>query len=170
MPINTKHETGVCDFSELTKWKLNMTFNNYTLRLFSNDDLDANYFLMVQNRERIEDFFTEIVSKAKTFVDTGLFLLDILERTNDIPYIPDKITVNSNQRTAGFTDLKNMDWNIPKSEMDLSIDRYYANQRISTKSFKLFCVFCFAKFKFHLLFLKMHHIQLCKTGGLGTQI
>lgn len=53
--------------------------------------------------------------------------------------------------------MKNIDWNIPKSEMGLYIDKDYANKGISTKAFRLFCDFCFAEYEFKKLFLRTHH-------------
>jgi len=134
-----------------------MTFDNFTIRLLTIDDLDAYFHLVQQNRERLEDFFTGTVSKTKTFEDTKEFLLDIVQRTKDKTYFPYIIIDNSNRRIAGFIDLKNIDWNIPKSEMGLYIDKDYANQGISTKSFSLFCDFCFTEYKFQKLFLRTHH-------------
>lgn len=134
-----------------------MTFDNFTIRLLTINDLDAYFHLVEQNRERLEDFFTGTVSKTKTFEDTKEFLLDIVQRTKDKTYFPYIIIDDSNQRIAGFIDLKNIDWNIPKSEMGLYIDKDYANQGISTKSFKLFCDFCFAEYKFQKLYLRTHH-------------
>lgn len=58
-----------------------MTFDNFTIRLLTIDDLDAYFHLVEQNRERLEDFFTGTVSRTKTFEDTKEFLLDIVQRT-----------------------------------------------------------------------------------------
>lgn len=134
-----------------------MVFDNFTIRLLTIDDLDAYFHLIEKNRERLEDFFSGTVSKTKTFEDTKNFLLDIVQRVKDKTYFPYLIIDDSTQKIAGFVDLKNIDWNIPKSEMGLFIDKDYANQGISTKAFKLFCDFCFTEYKFQKLFLRTHH-------------
>jgi ribosomal-protein-serine acetyltransferase len=134
-----------------------MNFDNYTIRLLTIQDLDAYFHLVEQNRKRLEDFFTGTVSKTKTLEDTRAFLLDIEQRKKDRTYFPYIIVDNSNQKIAGFTDLKNIDWSIPKSEMGLYIGNDYANQGISTKAFSLFCDFCFTEYKFQKLFLRTHH-------------
>lgn len=134
-----------------------MTFDNFTIRLLNIEDLDAYFNLVERNRERLADFFTGTVSKTKTFEDTRGFLLDIVQRTNNKSYFPYIIIDDSNQSIAGFIDLKNIDWNIPKSEMGLYIDKDYANQGISTKAFSMFCDFCFTEYKFQKLFLRTHH-------------
>jgi RimJ/RimL family protein N-acetyltransferase len=133
-----------------------MQFDNYTIRLLTLQDLDAYFQLVEQNRERLEDFFTGTVSKTKTFEDTRIFLTDITQRTSDKTYFPFIIVDNSNHRIAGFIDLKNIDWNIPKSELGLYIDKEYANKGIATNAFRLFCGFCFDEFKFQKLFLRTH--------------
>jgi len=134
-----------------------MTFDNFTIRLLTFKDLDAYFNLVKQNRERLEDFFTGTVSRTKTLEDTKEFLIDIVQRTKDKTYFPYIIIDDSNQRIAGFIDLKNIDWNIPKSEMGLYIDKDYANQGISTKAFRLFCDFCMSEYKFKKLFLRTHN-------------
>lgn len=133
-----------------------MKFDNFTIRLLTIEDLDAYFNLVEQNRERLEDFFAGTVAKTKTFEDTRKFLSDITQRAKDKTYFPYIIIDNSNQRIAGFIDLKNIDWNIPKSEMGLYIDKNYSNQGISTRAFDLFCNFCFTEYKFQKLFLRTH--------------
>ncbi|HLP56214.1 MAG TPA: GNAT family N-acetyltransferase [Fluviicola sp.] len=133
-----------------------MTFDNFTIRLLTTDDLDAYFQLIENNRQRLEDFFTGTVSRTKTLEDTRQFLADIAQRIHEKSYFPYIIVDNSNQKIAGFVDLKNIDWNIPKSEMGLYIDRDYSNRGISTKAFKLFCDFCFDEYGFQKLFLRTH--------------
>jgi ribosomal-protein-serine acetyltransferase len=133
-----------------------MTFDNFTIRLLTIEDLDAYYNLIEKNRVRLEDFFTGTVARTKTYDDTRNFLADIVQRTIDKTYFPYIIIDNSNQNIAGFIDLKNIDWNIPKTEMGLYIDKEYSNRGISTKAFNTFCEYCFKEYKFKKLFLRTH--------------
>lgn len=134
-----------------------MTFDNYTIRLLTSNDLDAYFQLIERNRSRLEDFFTGTVSRTRTYEDTRQFLADVVQRTKDRTYFPYIIIDNSNQKIAGFLDLKNIDWNIPKSELGLYIDIDYANKGIATNAFRIFCDFCFSEYKFRKLFLRTHH-------------
>lgn len=134
-----------------------MKFDHYILRLLTIDDLDAYFHLIEQNRKRLEDFFTGTVSKTQTFEDTRAFLKDITQRATEKTYFPYIIVDTSNNKIAGFLDLKNIDWNIPKSEMGLYIDKDYAHQGISTRAFQLFCDFCFEEYQFKKLFLRTHY-------------
>lgn len=133
-----------------------MKFDNFTIRLLTIDDLDAYYQLVERNRARLEDFFTGTVSRTKTFEDTRAFLLELLQRNQDRLYYPYVIVDDTNQKIAGYIDLKNIDWGIPKSEMGFYIDKDYAHKGIATKAFGLVCDYCFAEHQFKKLFLRTH--------------
>ncbi|MBK7691690.1 MAG: GNAT family N-acetyltransferase [Bacteroidetes bacterium] len=133
-----------------------MTFSNYTIRQLSMQDIDAYFQLVEQNRARLEDFFTGTVSRTKTFEDTKIFLADITQRAQDRSYYPYIILDTTTNKIAGFIDLKNIDWNIPKSEMGMYIDKEYANKGIASEAFCIFCNFCFEAFNFQKLFLRTH--------------
>lgn len=131
-------------------------FENYTIRLLTIQDLDAYFQLVENNRQRLEDFFTGTVARTKTFEDTRAFVTDITQRAKDRTYFPYIIVDNSNDKIAGFIDLKNIDWSIPKSELGCYMDEHYANKGIATKAFRLFCDFCFTGYKFQKLFSRTH--------------
>ena len=134
-----------------------MTFDNFTIRLLTIQDLDAYFQLVDENRQRLEDFFTGTVSKTQTIEATRTFVTDIIQRANERTYFPYIIIDNSNDKIVGYLDLKNIDWNIPKSELGCFIDKGYTNKGIATRAFRLFCDFCFAEYKFQKLFLRTHH-------------
>lgn len=133
-----------------------MKFDNYKIRLLQNSDIDAYYQMVSKNRKRLEDFFTGTTSRTKTFEDTKIFLAEMLDRVNKRNYFPYLIEDTDTKTIAGFLDLKNVDWNIPKTEMGLYIDEDYAGKGISTKAFKLFCEYCFKHYGFKKLFLRTH--------------
>jgi ribosomal-protein-serine acetyltransferase len=133
-----------------------MQFDNYTIRLLTTADLD-DYFLMVEkNRRRLEDFFTGTVSRTRTREDTREFLADVTQRAKDRTYFPYIIFDNSQNAIAGFLDIKNIDWSIPKAELGSYIDEEYQGKGITTKAFDIFCSFCFTAYKFEKLFLRTH--------------
>lgn len=134
-----------------------MQFDNYSIRLLTIEDLDAYFQLVEKNRKRLENFFTGTVSRTKTLQDTHAFILDITQRIKDKTYFPYIIVDNTNKRIAGFLDLKNLDWSIPKSELGCYIDEDYAGKGITSKAFELFCSFCFEEYGFQKLFLRTHH-------------
>jgi RimJ/RimL family protein N-acetyltransferase len=133
-----------------------MQFDNYSIRPLTTQDVDGYYQLVEKNRQRLEDFFTGTVSKTKTIEDTRNFVSDIVQKAEEKTYFPYIILDNSSNRIIGFLDLKNIDWNIPKSELGCYIDEDYANKGITTKAFRLFCDFCFTEYKFKKLFLRTH--------------
>lgn len=133
-----------------------MNFDNYSIRLLEIGDLH-NYFQLIENnRQRLEDYFAGTVSRTRTFEDTRTFVEDMLRRSKEKLYLPYLIIDNSNQNIAGFLDLKNIDWSIPKSEVGFYIDSNYAGKGITTKALNLLCDFCFSEYNFKKLFLRTH--------------
>lgn len=132
-------------------------FDHYTIRLLQLEDLHPYYELVKKNRSRLEDFFTGTVSRTQTLEDTKAFLNDIMQRIENRSYYPYIIVDNTNGQIIGFLDLKNIDWNIPKTEMGSYIDSDYAGKGITTKAFSLFCDYCFSEYNFKKLFLRTHH-------------
>src|SRR3954464_12700346 len=127
---------------------MDMRFDNYSIRLLTTEDLDAYFELVKRNRKRLEDFFTGTVSKTGTLESTREFILDMMNRTKERTYFPYLLVDDADQKIIGFFDLKNIDWNIPKSEVGCYIDEDYAGKGLVTKAFSLFCNFCFTEFKF----------------------
>ncbi|HEV7350034.1 GNAT family protein [Telluribacter sp.] len=133
-----------------------MKFDHYIIRPLTTDDL-APYFDMVErNRKRLEDFFTGTVSRTQSLEATREFLADIIERAKNRTYFPYLIIDEQDGRFAGFLDLKNIDWSIPKSEVGFYIDEDYAGKGVGTKALRTFCTYCFPTFGFRKLFLRTH--------------
>lgn len=133
-----------------------MTFDNYSIRLLENQDLDDYFQLVENNRERLEDFFAGTVSKTNTYKETSDFVKLMVQGVKDRTYFPYLIIDNTNKKIVGFIDLKNIDWSIPKSEIGFYIDKNYAGKGITTKALNLLCAFCFSEYKFLKLFLRTH--------------
>lgn len=131
-----------------------MTFDSYTIRLLTIEDLDIYFQMVEKNRPRLEDCFTGTVSRTQTLEETREFLSEIEAKIANKTYFPYLIIDTSNGAIAGFLDLKNIDWKIPKSEMGCYIDVDYEGKGITTKAFALFCEYCFAEFGFKKLFLR----------------
>lgn len=120
------------------------------------DDIDP-YFEMVQrNRERLADFFVGTVSRTKTFEEAQEFVEEMIRRTISRTYYPYVIIDDSNNCLVGFIDLKNIDWNIPKTEIGYYIDEAYAGKGIITQALGLVCEHCFDEKGFEKLFLRTH--------------
>ena len=133
-----------------------INFDNYTIKPLKNIDLVKFFDLVEGNRERLEDFFTGTVSKTKTFEETKIFVEDMVQRAERKLYFAYIIVDNTNENIAGFLDLKNIDWSIPKSEVGFYIDKNYAGKGITTKALSLLCDFYFSEYKFRKLFLRTH--------------
>ncbi|MCF6133127.1 GNAT family N-acetyltransferase [Flavobacterium wongokense] len=133
-----------------------INFDHFRIRPLELSDLQ-NYFSLVENnRKRLEDFFTGTVSRTKTFEDTAVFLNEIIQKREDKLYYPFVIVNVENNELAGFIDVKNIDWNIPKAELGSYTDEKYAGRGITSKAFSLFVKYCFEHFGFTKLFLRTH--------------
>jgi RimJ/RimL family protein N-acetyltransferase len=131
-------------------------FDHYTLRPLQSDDL-VNYFALVdRNRKRLEDFFTGTVSKTQTLNATRDFLDEIENKREAKLYYPFVLIDNSTNTFIGFFDLKNIDWNIPKSEIGCYTDENYVGKGITAKALHHFVEFVFREYDFRKLFLRTH--------------
>ncbi|MET0393811.1 MAG: GNAT family protein, partial [Chitinophagaceae bacterium] len=133
-----------------------MKFDHYNIRQLTAGDL-APYFNMVErNRKQLEDFFTGTVSRTRTLEDTTDFLAEMVERAKNRTYMPYVIVDELSGQFAGFLDLKNIDWSIPKAETGCYIDTSLAGKGAGTRAFQLFCTYCFETLGFRKLFLRTH--------------
>ena len=137
-----------------------MKFQNFSIRLLTEQDIESYFNLVQKNRPRLEAFFTGTTSKTKTYEDTQVFLSDMVKRTKEKTYFPYIIIDDTNNSIAGFLDLKNIDWNIPKSELGCYIDENYEGKGIASEAVKVFCDYCFSEFKFKKIFLRTHPSNL----------
>jgi len=137
-----------------------MKFQNFSIRLLVEQDIESYYKLVQKNRSRLEAFFTGTTSKTKTYEDTQTFLSDMVQRTKEKTYFPYIIIDDTSNTIAGFLDLKNIDWNIPKSELGCYIDEDYEGKGISSEAVKIFCDYSFSEFKFKKIFLRTHPSNL----------
>lgn len=137
-----------------------MQFDQYSIRLLTTDDLEPYFEMVEKNRPRLESFFTGTVSKTKTFEDTRNFLTEITQKAKDRTYFPFVLIDDSTNKIIGFFDLKNIDWNIPKSETGCYIDEEYAGKGITAKAFEVFCEHCFKEYNFKKLFLRTHETNI----------
>ncbi len=133
-----------------------MNFDNYTIRLLTQEDLKAYWKLIDNNRKRLGDFFGGTISKTKTFEDTKDFVADRIQQLLEKKYYPFIIVDNDVNEIAGFIDIKNIDWRIPKGELGYYVDEKYAGTGIATKAFNLFLNHCFNEMGFVKLFLRTH--------------
>ena len=137
-----------------------MQFDHYSIRLLQKEDLYPYFEMVEKNRKRLEEFFTGTVSRTKTLDDTREFLNDISRRREARTYMAYVIVDEKDGGFAGFLDLKNIDWTIPKSEIGCYMDEAYAGKGIANQAFQLFCTYCFEHFGFHKLFLRTHESNI----------
>jgi len=151
-----------------------MQFDHFIIRPLQEDDVDAYFNLIQKNKKRLENFFAGTISKTETLEDTKQFVSSMVKQATEKSYFAYLIVDTRLNTLIGFLDLKNIDWNIPKSELGCFIDADYASQGITKKASLLFCDHCFETYKFKKLFLRTHAsntavIQLAKHCGFQQE-
>src|SRR5688572_6096114 len=107
-----------------------MNFDHYSIRPLHTNDAEDYFTLIDKNRKRLEDFFAGTVAKNKTIIDTQLFIADVLEKAEKKIYFPFVIVDTETQKLIGYTDIKSIDWNIPKAELGFYVDENYEGKGI----------------------------------------
>jgi ribosomal-protein-serine acetyltransferase len=133
-----------------------MNFDNYTIRLLTNDDLHPYFQMIERNRHRLVDYFAGTTSKTHTLEDTAVFLSENVQKAADRTYFPFIIIDNTDNSFIGYIDLKSISWNIPKAELGCFFDENYAGKGIATKAMQLATNHFFNEFGIKKLFLRTH--------------
>jgi RimJ/RimL family protein N-acetyltransferase len=151
-----KKETDYYSKFSITIKFRKMKFDNYFIRPLSAAD-EQNYFSLVDtNRNRLEDFFAGTVAKNKSIEQTKQFIKDVTEKAEQRIYFPFVIVDTSTKKLAGFVDIKNIDWNIPKAELGCFIDKDYEGKGIGAKALTAITAYCFDELRLHKLLLRTH--------------
>ena len=131
-----------------------MRFDEYDIQLITINDAEAFYNLIQHNLDRLKDTFAGTVSKTRTIQETKAFILVALKNNIQKLYYPFLIKEVSTKSILGFIDLKNINWDIPKTEIGYFIHKEYEGRGITSKALKMMIGFCFGKLKMSKLFLR----------------
>jgi ribosomal-protein-serine acetyltransferase len=148
----------------------NIHFDHFQIRLSTQEDLKQYFDMIERNRPRLADFFTRTVFRTQSFEDTEIFLTETLQKAEERNYFPFIIVNLKSGDIAGFLDIKNIDWKIPKAELGSYTDSNYAGTGLTSRAFNLFVDYCFCEFQFKKLFLRTHERNIAarklaeKTG------
>jgi RimJ/RimL family protein N-acetyltransferase len=137
-----------------------INFEHYTIRPLELSDLESYFSMVESNRKRLEDFFTGTVSRTRTFEDARQFVTELIQKRESKSYYPFIIEDNEAKELAGFIDIKNIDWNIPKAELGCYTDEKYAGKGMTSEAFSLITDYCFDHFGFAKLFLRTHESNI----------
>lgn len=133
-----------------------MTFDNYTIRLLTNDDLHAYHQMITRNRSRLEDYFAGTISRTRTLEDTAVFLSENVQKAIDRTYFPYIVVDNASKTFVGYIDLKRISWNIPKAELGCFFDEDHVGKGIATRALQMATDYFFSGFGIKKLFLRTH--------------
>ncbi|MDO5981286.1 GNAT family N-acetyltransferase [Flavivirga spongiicola] len=115
---------------------MNKTFRNFKITLLDTGESERFFYLIDNNRSRLEDFFAGTVSKTKTLHDTISYCREIEQKILNKSYFPFIISDLKTDTFIGLIDVKNIDWNIPKAEIGYFIDVNYEGQGVISKSLR----------------------------------
>ena len=133
-----------------------MNFDHYSLRILNASDTEVFFNLIDRNRPRLESFFSGTVARTRSLQDTEEYVEEIMKKIGKKIYLPYLLVNKVDDSIAGFIDLKNIDWNIPKGELGYFMDEQYSNKGIGTRMLKTFSNYCFEHYGFQKLFLRTH--------------
>ena len=133
-----------------------MNFDHYSLRLLRLGDLDPYFELVQRNRERLADRFVGTVSRTKTLEEAQEFVEEMIKHTISNTYFPYVIIDDNEDRIIGFIDLKNIDWDIPKTQIGFYIDEDHEGKGIISKAVSKIIDYCFDEKGFEKLFMRIH--------------
>lgn len=133
-----------------------MQFDGFHIRLLNGGDAENYFALIDRNRKRLEDFFAGTVAKNKSLEGTRAFISDVTEKAEKKIYFPFVIVDSTTQNIIGYTDIKSIDWNIPKAELGFFIDEQYEGKGIVSKALSKMVEHCFESLKMKKLFLRTH--------------
>jgi RimJ/RimL family protein N-acetyltransferase len=136
------------------------TFDNFTLRLLTKNDLNNYYSLIENNRKRLEDFFAGTVAITKTIDDTRVHLDDVTEKAASNNYFPFIVIDNETGKIISSLQVKSIDWSIPKAELGYYIDVDYEGKGIVTKSINKIIDYCFRDLEMHKLYIRTHESNI----------
>lgn len=133
-----------------------MHFDNYTIRLLTADDLLPYFDMMERNRKRLEDYFAGTVSKTLTLEATAQFLAENIQKAAARIYFPFIIEENTTHAFAGYIDLKNIIWKIPKAELGCFFDENHTGKGLATTALQMVTDHCFQELGIKKLYLRTH--------------
>ncbi|MFC0604996.1 GNAT family N-acetyltransferase [Winogradskyella pulchriflava] len=137
-----------------------MTFDNFKINLMQPNESEAFFYLIENNRNRLEDFFAGTVAKTLTLEDALTYGEEIQERISQQSYFPFLITDTTTDTFVGLVDVKNISWDIPKAELGYFIDANYQGKGLTSKAFKLVIDYLIETYKFKKM--------LCRVGSKNT--
>ena len=137
-----------------------MKFDNYLLRPLEKKDVQGYFELIDNNRRRLEDFFAGTVARNRTLEDTRIFVPEVIEKTAGRTYFSFVIIDTTTNTIVGYTDIKNIDWNIPKAEIGYFIDKAYESKGIISKAVTKVIDYSFNELKLRKIFLRTHESNI----------
>ena len=135
-------------------------FNHYTIRLLTENDLQAYYSLIDHNRPRLEDFFAGTVAITKTLEDTEIHLRDVIAKCAERKHYPFVVVDDTNGALIASIQIKGLDWTIPKGEIGYYIDAGYEGKGVITQAVSKIIAYGFEELGLSKIFIRTHESNI----------
>jgi ribosomal-protein-serine acetyltransferase len=132
-----------------------LEFDNIQLRPFRNEDCLAFHNLILRNRQRLEKYFPVTVRSTETIEATKKYVYERIYLAEKREFISFILVSKETASVLGLIFLKNIDWNIPKSEMGFFIDKEYEGKGIITKGVSAVVRHSFTELKLNKVFMRI---------------
>ena len=131
-----------------------MKFDTYILRQINSKDAVEYFSLVQKNKDRLMLYFPSTLNSTKSILSTISYIRACRRRMKKKEFFTYLICDTINNNIIGAVFIKDIDWNIPKSELGFFIDEAYEGKGIVTKSVSLIIDYCFEELKLNKLIIR----------------
>lgn len=125
------------------------------LRLIREEDANALYHLIDQNRGELMPYFPVSVAKATDLESTKDYIKEKMWQAEEGILYCWAIETLSTKTLIGCCIIKNIDLRVPKCELAYYLDKQYKGQGIISNAVEKVLGYCFTKLKMEKVFLRI---------------
>lgn len=114
------------------------------IRVITTGDIEPFYFLIHNNRERLNTYFPMTVFHTNTLAHTRNFVLEKIREARNQEFLL-MLIHNEQGRLIGMTHIKNFDRFVKKCEVSYFIDQNYLNKGYASRSIREMISYIFSK-------------------------
>lgn len=133
---------------------MELSTDRLILRPFRGDDYRGYFNLVAKNRQRLEKYFPLTVKSTQNIEATKRYIQERMYLSDKLEFISFIILLKGQPDIAGLVFLKNIDWNIPKSEIGFFIDKDLEGRGIITEAVKVVVKHSFEKLHINKLYMR----------------
>lgn len=132
-----------------------MNFGHYTLRLPRAADAPAILAMVLDNKERLADYFPVSVKAVKDTASAEHYVAQKLKEAKNREAYSFVVYDTKAKKPAGMVFIKRIDWSIPKAELGYYIDKNYEGRGLASESLALLVNYSFNTLKLRKLVMRI---------------